>query len=104
MQRGDTVKFVIDFLKIISIIEEEGLVVAKPLELTTDATRNSVTMHTRFKFPLDYIKELGCNEVEDLLDLTTNRYFVSYVEGTDVLLQDEYNNHYIKAKAFQLVY
>jgi hypothetical protein len=100
---GDVVKYVINFLTVISITEEIDLVVAKPLELTVDAGIQDVTMHTRFKFPLDYISELEVESENDLIDLTMRRYRVCHITGQDVLLQDVENFYYLKAKMFQLV-
>jgi hypothetical protein len=104
MERGDTVKFVVDMLRIIAIVEEEALVTASPVDLTVDATRQGVTQRTRFKFPIDYLTELGVQSENDLIELENCRYFVSSINGEDILLQDTYNHYYIKAKAFQLIY
>jgi hypothetical protein len=105
MQRGDKVKFVVNFLNIISIVEEEGLVVAKPAELTTDAIRQDITMHTRFKLPMDYVhEELGAESENDLIDLTLCRYYVCIVQADQILIQDEYNGWYLKVDQRHLIY
>ena len=101
MERGDTVKFNVTHLRIISIIEEEGLVVALPIELPEEAINAGVTMETRFKFPLDYLKECGVESESDYIEME-GWYCVCHMDHDYVLLQDLDNHYYIKAKEFQL--
>ena len=102
MERGDTVRFNVQYLRILSIIEEEALVTAVPIELPQEAIEAGVTMETRFKFPLDYLRDTGVESEEEYIDLESRWFCVCHMDHDYVLLQDLDNHYYIKAKEFQL--
>lgn len=102
MNRGDNVKFSVRYLRILSIIEEEGLVTAIPIELSEEAIETGVTMETRFKFPLDYLRDIGIESEADYIEIESRGYCVCHMDHDYVLLQDLDNHYYIKAKEFQL--